>query len=278
MVFLEYQWRDTFFHRLNPVVKAVLFISISILNTLWLDTRLTSILLLIAIVFAYIGKYPKQWLTIIYIMMITFVITSLLILPYLGTTAVYKVYPEELMHRIIFVITPEGTPLIGYVYLTVGSIVWLLARLVSIPTLLLVWGMFIYSTKVSDFFEQLLNLKVPFLIIFTVRAAYRFIPIMIRKINTIMSAQKLRGFEAKTKNPITLVKKYAPITYPLASYLVTIVDQVSISTKTRAFGSGNVTILKDFKFTISDYLICSCSISAVVIALYLLLVYNVGMI
>jgi energy-coupling factor transporter transmembrane protein EcfT len=223
------------------------------------------------------AKVPRDWYNPAIFTMLVAQPMLILTAPTVATAAFFKVYPPEWTQIEFLQVTPPGTPLFGYTAFTSGTILWVISRTVYIPVLMFTWNAFVYSTSPNDMLQTLRTLKIPYSLVFTAMATYRFLPVMVRKTQTIINAQKLRGFELKSRNPITVIRKYYPITYPMTNYLIDQVDEVAISTKSRGFGTGPVTLTRDFEYKVIDKAMIAISIATIAVAWYLLFTYNIGM-
>ncbi len=111
--------------------------------------------------------------------------------------------------------------------------------------------------------------KIPSQLIFSFMAGYRFFPITTRALSDIINAQKLRGWEVKTKNPFKFVHEMSPFVYPVGRMFLKTVDIVAISTATRAFGASPITPYKSFRIKAYELLLTVIAPILYVIALYL---------
>ena len=74
-------------------------------------------------------------------------------------------------------------------------------------------------------------------------------------ISQIQSAQRLRGWNMRTLNPVKLFRRSMPLTNPLMRRTAMLVDQVTTATQIRGFGSGKVTPLRDLTLAWLDKII-----------------------
>ena len=278
MVFFEYARRDSFYHNsLQPLTKLLITGALTLFCLTWMDLRLSVFVFMISTGLSILAKVPKDWYKPAVFTMIVAQPMLILTGPTLVSEEYFKVYPPEWTQIEFLQITPPDFPIFGYTAFTSGIVLWIISRTLYIPILMFTWNAFTYSTSPSDMLQTLRTLRLPYSLIFTGMATYRFLPLMVRKVSLIIDAQKLRGFTLKSRNPITVLKKYYPITYPLTNFLIDQVDDVAISTKSRAFGAGSVTLTTEFKYKPLDYVLMVASVASILVAWYLLLVYNIGM-
>ena len=278
MVFFEYEQRNTFYHNsLQPLTKLMITGVLTLFCLTWMDLRLSVFVMFAATGISVLAKVPRDWYKPAIFTMFVALPMLFLSAPTMATKEFFKVYPPEWTQIELFQVTPPDFPLFGYTAFTTGTILWMIARMMYIPILMFTWNAFVYSTSPNDMLQTMRSLKIPYSFVFTAMATYRFLPVMVRKVTIIINAQRLRGFVLKSRNPLTVLRKYYPITYPMTNYLIDQVDEVAISTKSRAFGAGSVTQTKDFTYSLIDKVLIATSVITITVAWYLLLVYNVGM-
>ena len=257
---LTYRGQDTFFHRgFHPLTKMVIFFVVVFIAGIWLDVRYLLPLLIIGLVIAFLAKVPKKW----FLVMLTAI--ALTWWPTLRTTvaqansAYFQVINQE------WAATPIATievPFLGLgtLGLTYGSVYWLLGRITRFACVV-TWAIdFIGTTPMSDITNTLYALKVPQPIVFVLQMTYKFIPYMASVLNQISDAQKLRGWNLRTLNPVKLFRRSVPLANPLIRRTAVIVEQVTIATQIRGFGSGKVTPLIDLDLPVRDRIFITLAI------------------
>ncbi len=268
----------TYLHRgLHPLTKMVAFLVVVVLSGLWLDPLYLAPLLLFGFLMAWWSKTPAKFFLFILIAL------GLTWFPTLRSTVAqarpeyYKVLdPVWASTSIVTIDIPFlGLDTIG---LTYGSMVWLLGRTLRFATVVTWAIVFLYTTSISEIANTLYALKVPTPIVFVIQITYRFIPYMASVIQTIQSAQKLRGWNLRTVNPVKLFKRSVPLANPLMRRTAMVVDQVTTATQIRGFGSGQVTPLRDLTLAPLDKVIILVFILGLVAAVIAMAVSYAGMI
>ena len=227
MAVFQYQADETPIHRLHPALKVAF---------------MAMIVLLIVIGIATVAKLPfGEYRGLLVVVVLMMFVASGYHAIFLVNPGFFKVYPAELVARVLLRLTPKGFPLLGETALTVGSLVWL-ARLPlqSLSTVLLL-ATFLHTTSLNDMVQVMSFLHAPFPAIYIAMVASRFTPDLSRQIYVIQTAQKLRGWSPETRNPIKKIRAFAPLLMPLARYTIKCIDVMTISVQNRAFGSGPVT-------------------------------------
>lgn len=270
MVFMEYEYRDDFWHNLKPLPNLAFQLCVTLIIMIWTDPRYLIGMIIVSILVAVQAKYPKEWLFAVWITLATALVSSLITLPFSNRDpAWFKVYPTDLILIRILQITPPGTPLVGEILITVGTLLYWLGTLLKIIPLLLFWSVFFWTSNPVELMQTAANFKLPIKVLYVVEAAYYFVPSMTRRIETIINAQKLRGWTTSSNNPFTMIEKYAPLTRPLTSFLLAEVNDVAITAETRAMGATKYVAYKRLRYSITDISFTVISILLLGLAVYL---------
>ncbi|MCS7247429.1 MAG: energy-coupling factor transporter transmembrane protein EcfT [Anaerolineales bacterium] len=274
----SYRKGTSFLHTtLHPFTKMVMFLVVVILSGLWLDIRYLLPLLATGLVLAYIARVPaKLFLFIVLALGLTW-------FPTVRSTVAqarpeyFKVLDPEWASTGILTI---NVPFLGLdrLGLTYGSLYWLAGRVCRFAAVV-TWGIvFLYTTPISDIANTLYALRVPPSVVFVVQITYKFIPYMASIINQIQDAQKLRGWNLRTLNLVKVFKRSLPLANPLMRRTAMIVEQVTIASQIRGFGSGKVTPLRDLTLSWLDKLIIVLFIGGLIFAFIAMAIWRAGMI
>ncbi len=273
-----YRKGTSFLHTtLHPFTKMVVFLVIVILSGLWLDIRYLLPLLIVGFVLAYIAKVPaKLFLFIIFALALTWFPTVRSTIAQ-ARPEYFKVLDPEWAATGIFTV---NVPFLGLdrLGLTYGSLYWLAGRVARFATVVTWAIVFLYTTPISDIANTLYALKVPPSIVFVVQITYKFIPYMASIINQIQDAQKLRGWHLRTLNLIKVFKRSLPLANPLMRRTAMIVEQVTIATQVRGFGSGKVTPLRDINLSWLDKIVIAFFVGGLIFSFIAMALWKVGMI
>ena len=278
-ILLEYEPRDTPVHRLHVMTKVTLEVCVLLLAAFWWDLRFLGPLLLFALILAALAKVPLRWYK-------AFAIPVLLVLPptfayaiFVTNPRFFAVLPEEFTSKPILIILPEKySPWGSSVALTYGNLYYIISTVFKLFTALTITFVFVYTTPMNDLLEWLKKLGAPSSALFVTTAAWRFIPLMLRQTSKTLTAQQLRGWELKTKNPVKAVKQFTPVVRPLIFYSVNMVDRVTMAVVTRALGASTkpTGYARIPKARAIDYLITIPTVAFTMVAITLLLIYNIG--
>lgn len=256
---------------MHPITKLVIIGCISTISNAWWDLRFVVPLFALECALCYFSKVPRNWLKVfIPLAGISWFLNAGFVWATM-TEEFFLVLPHEWVKTEIFLIAPKGTPIVGYMAVTYGTLYYLTSSLfkgyasfsiVAIGTTL------IYTLNPLDLSQVLVQYKIPLarILSFIVMAAFRFMGVLTRSLEKIFNAQYLRGWTISKRNPIKAIKGAAPMVFPIAREFVTTVDKVSVSTACRAFGAGKPTPTRLWNLTTLDKLVIITAIPLTVIA------------
>jgi energy-coupling factor transporter transmembrane protein EcfT len=176
------------------------------------DIRFMLPIAITALILVLIAGVPKSWLYAAGGIMIALIPITIIGIVTQVNPDLFKVYPREFITSLSFIFT---IPYMGSFGLTWGGILWGLANEIRIPVVLFLVYSFLYSTSISDLVQALSKTRVPNSLIFVIMVAYKFVPEMWRKLRTITTALRLRGWGVKSRNPVKLVKRMTPLAYSM---------------------------------------------------------------
>jgi energy-coupling factor transporter transmembrane protein EcfT len=274
MVFLEYEYKNTVIHNSSSLVKTVIPLAISVLSIFWQDPRFIIPLMVMTYFIGWLAKVPTSWYKIMAVGSVMTLPLSLWTSTYTASPELFKVYPEEFIGITLY---EFWLPFLGRGVISYGSLLWISASYLKIFAVMPIWFVFVYTVRPDEFCEMLISIRMPMKLVFLVKAILRFVPVMSRKLTTIINAQKLRGLTVGGRNPVVVIKKYSPILIPLSNYLLQSVDEVDKSVSVRGYGLRTPTIVSEQKIKTFDYIVIILSLIVIALAAYGLMEYNYGM-
>lgn len=268
-VFFEYVPRNTVIHRLHSLTKVILILGIFItISVLW-DPRYLAVCMIVVMVLYLLSKTPKKWLLIA----VPFGAYRFIEAGILGVTQpaeVFKYLPPEMASQVLFSFGP-----ITFYF---GGFLWALAYVFRIFIGMGATFMFIYATSLNDLIKSLRNLHVPDKISYIAVVALRFVPELFREINLTSTAQSLRGWRLRTRNPVKMAKMAVPIAGPFTRRIVSYVDRITLTTQVRAFGGGKIKYREKLGLRWADWVVIILTIVIVATILYFNIFYGFGLI
>ncbi len=215
---ISYIDKDSFFHKLNPVTKLVITISVIILIFITKSFIHNLIIFIFIIPFAYYSKLTKQVFMPIKYLFIIFVILFViqgLFYPFRETVLIQLPYG--------FAIWTEGL-----IYASMIS-----SRLL----VMLVYGyLFVLTTHPGDLVSALRKLRLPYIFGYIVLATLQIIPRVQSQMATIIEAQKSRGLETKG-SIVKRLRAYTPLLGPLFMGSVQNAIERATALEARAFSA-----------------------------------------
>jgi energy-coupling factor transport system permease protein len=273
----EYEPHESPIHNLNPVTKIVLFLSLAFLSGLYLDPRLKIPILIIIVMICWNAKLPfKKYSGLLWVAILAVLFTSSFRGIFMIKPGYFKALPTEFAMTELFQITPSDFPIFGRTAITYGSLLWMSAFPLTTATVVLAMAGLVHTTSSSEMIQVLNSARLPGQAVFVIMVALRFIPEMIRQMETIQKAQQLRGWHVESRNPVKIARGYFPLLVPMLRIIVESIDRMTISTKNRAFGLRTATGIRDLSFRTRDYLITGITSELFTLALYLLFKYQIG--
>lgn len=285
MPLLQYRYRDSFLHRLHPLVKIVFFITMGTFESIYWDLRFLFPLLIFTLILIKTSKIPRTlfkytlafWVAM-WINPLNFLFSSLM-----APSAFFKVLPKDFVSRVVFQITPQGFPIFGYTAVTYGTLYYYFASRFKGLVTLSIASLSIHTINLSDMVQVLIWMRMMNIMVLAFMMQYRFAIVFQRKIELLLRSLRLRGWRiSRSRDLRILLKDFVRARKPFALGLgLGFVDVISGLHKVvmiRGFRMGKIHPLRLHPFSRIDYLVSTICISSLLIALYLLLCYNIGMI
>jgi len=227
MQFYDFIYRDSIIHKLDPRTKILWVIMLTFFVFLVKNNFILFGLFAFTILLIFLAKLPAKsvWMS-----SRTFVI---------GFTIGYIILFSLLLWNI-----KEG--LIGGILFSIKFLVIIFSTIV-----------FAMSTSPRDLISSLVKLNVPFEIAFMLTLAIRFVPVITREFNQVISAQKARAHKIRFSliHPIESSKTFIPILIPTLMLLFKKSLDLSISIESRAFRAMKTrTPSSRIKLKFKDYL------------------------
>ncbi|WP_292377962.1 energy-coupling factor transporter transmembrane component T family protein [Methanosarcina sp. UBA289] len=262
--------KDTVIHRMDPRAKILILIS-TVFVAVALDNQKTMFLLFLIVLSGFVlARMPA-------IKIKTLVL--LLVLLIWGTIYSQALFYSQLPRTVIFTIINPDFPILGwltggglFVYeegLHHGAIQGLRSASILSLGLLMCW-----TTDSRDMLNGLVGLRVPYSVAFMVITAVRFLPIIITEVTTVITVQRLRGFNPK-KFGSGIIKTLLNILTPTLANCVRRTGTLAVSVQSRAFRANpDRTSLKKLEFSNLDKIVVAVCVSAAIGVVIIKLVYN----
>ncbi|AKB82292.1 Transmembrane component of general energizing module of ECF transporters [Methanosarcina barkeri 3] len=262
--------KDTVIHRMDPRAKILILISI-VFVAVSLDNQKTMFLLFLTVLSGFVlAKMPA-------IKIKTLVI--LLVLLIWGTIYSQALFYSQLPRTVIFTIIRPEFPILGwltggglFVYeegFHHGAVQGLRSASILSLGLLMCW-----TTDSRDMLNGLVGLRVPYSVAFMVITAVRFLPIIITEVATVITVQRLRGFNPK-KFGSGIIKTLLNILTPTLANCVRRTGTLAVSIQSRAFRANpDRTSLKKLEFSNTDKIVVTVCVFTAISVVIMKLIYN----
>jgi len=236
-VFLDlYTQADTFLHRLDPRVKILAVLLLSLLA--FLMTRLYPLLLLFAFIFLLLflarAKWSKTYFALKFVLRLMLLIVVLW--PFFDRT---------------------GTPVLlefGPIQITEPAIWRGLTSAVRVGCLATVWYILMFTTSQRDLVLALVRLGLRFDFGLTIAISLRFFPTFISTIDSITDAQRARGLAFEQGGLLERSRKYVAVLVPAIVSALRTADSLSLALQSRAYGARpDRTYMRELKMRPKDY-------------------------
>jgi len=248
---LSYIDKKTIIHQLHPASKILWVISILIGSIIINDPFLLFLLFLSTLPFVFIGKILKEWssfiklalwLSIIIIFINIFASQN-------GSTILYTIY---------------GLPIIGSIKITFESILFSIGMSLRMLSTISAFAIFTLTINPDDLLQTILMLKFPHKTVLTTTIAIRFIPCLLKDLETLQNSVKTRGYQMNEGRFFRRIKKKAILIQPLLSNSLERSIQSAEAMESKGFGSiGKKTFYKKIQTTNYDYFIIILSLSLI---------------
>ncbi len=263
---MKYHPNDTAIHRLDPRVKIIMLITLTILVFLSRNVLVLGVIF-VAIISAWIvSKTPVNEL-VGYMKLLVGLVLFLFVIQ-----AIFQNGETALIDPII----PYAVPLIGGIgRITLEGILYGLLLSFRLVIILCLMPLVIMTMRTKDFSLGFVKLGVPYRIAYMITMALNYVPTLQGEISTITSAQKLRGFMVFEKgSALQKLKAYPALVIPLVMGAMKRSMQIGMAMDVKAFGLNKKrTFLHDLTMRKADWavLFLFCALYAALLAMNYLL-------
>jgi energy-coupling factor transport system permease protein len=253
-----YSEGDTFLHRLDPRVKMIAVLTLSLLA--FILSELTYLLCLLAFVFVLMALARASWARTFFAMKFVLRFMALIVIMW------------PLFDR-------SGTPVLaslGPIAITEPGVLNGLTSAVRVGCLAMVWYILIFTTAQRDLVRALVKMGVRFDFGLTLAITLRFFPSFSVVIASIMDAQRARGLDFSKGGLMKRSKNYVAVLAPAVVTSLRTAQALSLALLSRAYGArSDRTYLRELRMRPLDYVALAVVIS--LLALPALAKYVLGM-
>lgn len=212
---VEYIYRDSMVHQLNPLSKLAWALGIMVMALTFNDPYYLLGLLASVVLVGLTGRVIKD---------LTFVLKGLSIFALILVLLQVIFYQGEYREAI-----------------TLG-----LAMGLRMMTVVLSFLVFLSTTQYKDIILVLTEkLKLPYDYVFMFMTSLRFVPTFLNEAIQVGYAQQVRGCPIDSGNPLRKLKAYIAVALPLVLISLKKAERLAIAMETRGYGSSNRTYYKE---------------------------------
>lgn len=260
---LGYVPGDTFYYRINPVLKLVFWVVITIVPAAFFSDPI-----LLSVVFL-----------------------SLVLLPcFLAKVSVWEILkalkyvlalvPMYAIINVFFFKSPPAS--VPYFYLlpfwklgavTLESILFLIGVIVKFMVIIVSFRLVMWTTPISYIVRSLTKVKVPWSIVLAMSTGFSYMPVIFEEAQTIQQAQSARGLKLNYRNPIKKFRALIPLIMPLIACSIKRSERLTIAMLARGYGHKvkERTYMKEVAFKRDDYIFAFITAALLAIFAYLTL-------
>jgi len=221
--------RDSIIHKLDPRIKLVIIVCITLLVFIITKFLPIGILFFSLLVLWKISGIPLKRI-LSYLRVLVFLFLLLIIMQ-----AVF--YPGEKV--LLEPLIPEAVPLVGGKgNITLEGVLFGLLLCLRVLTLMCIFPVLLATTTLEKITLAMVKLGLPYRIAFTATTAINQLPVLQSEAGVIMDAQKLRGFMVfETGRFLSKIKALHVLVVPLVMGSMRRASMMGIAMDSRAFGA-----------------------------------------
>lgn len=248
----------TFLHRMDPRVKIVAVLFISLLG--FILQNLTSLLILLVLIFLLLflarASFSRTMFALKFVL--RFMILIIVLWP---------------------IFDPSGLPVLatlGPVKITEPAIWRGVTSAARVGCLATVWYILMFTTSQRDLVRALVKLGLRFDFGLTIAISLRFLPTFSALYDSIKDAQKARGLELERGSVLRRGKSYLAVLVPTVVSALRTADTLSLALQSRAYGaSSKRTYLRELRMRRSDGVALGVVVAILVVPALARLVFQV---
>ncbi len=266
---------DSIFTQLDFRTKLVIIGVVTLIAFLWQSPIAGGSLTIGVAIACIVAGVRLDYLVVILKFMVPFYIFLLLIMGFFSGIQVQSLMGNMELTPIL--ILPKNWWLIGGGTMTLEGLLYGLNIVFKTLTMILVIPLGIFTTNVNQITVSLVQIRVPYKILFIFTSTLRFVPFLLEEVQSILDAQRLRGLNLQKMNWFKRGKIYAAIGVPLILNAMAKSQKLEIVLQSKAFsGSSNRTYLHETFLTYTDYAIMVIFGVFLVLAIALYFTWGIG--
>ncbi|MCD6403042.1 MAG: energy-coupling factor transporter transmembrane protein EcfT [Candidatus Aenigmarchaeota archaeon] len=256
MIITQYVERNGLLHKVDVRVKLLFFSSIVVLSFTTTNPLINISLIFLLIVLSFLSNIAHEFLVKIkkFGMLVLF---AGIIWLFLYRFSLFT--KSQASSKVILTLGPLVVDEVGISYgilMPTRILVMLLSPL-----------LFLMTTKVKEFIEGLLRLRVPYPVAFTLGLSTQMIYHLGDEYEKIKQSQISRGLDLETKNVFKSIKNHVPLLVPLTVRALEVSEKINIALNLKNFDFKRKPRLKKVRLKKVDYFFVLLSLLLISISL-----------
>lgn len=244
---MKFRWGDTSIHRLHPIVKLLFAIGISGYALLFNSLPILILLVASQVALIFGARVQREW--------------GRLLLAAGGVAGV--------VFLLSYGVNLSGSYFAAGILDFVSGAMGALTSTVRWFVFFTAFTAYFLTTSPEDLSVALEEAHLPFSFCFSIATAFRFIPTLANDLEHIMDAQRSRGVDFETLNPIRRVTNLLPVLLPLIATAVRRSLDLEEALDSKAFGaSSRRTHLYELSLRNWDFVLLAISIVLIITSAY----------
>jgi energy-coupling factor transport system permease protein len=150
----------------------------------------------------------------------------------------------------------EAALTIGPLAISRASILYALAMGLRFTGMVIAGLVFISTTMVEEFAAGLRRMGMPFAVSFALSTAFRLLPTFLGSTASVVQAQKSRGLDLESGNPVSRLRKHLPLLVPVFVTAIRATDLLAMALESKGFGATRRrTEYLDLRMRAADWLV-----------------------
>ena len=249
-----YRPLNTFFHSLDPRVKFAIFFSLTLPAVSWNDPIYLTALLVAILAIGGIAKTSFRTTGRFLLYLVPALLFLLVYNLLFYESSIVAARPSWNLAFLFYVI-PVKFWVCPCGHVSVESLVYAWGAMDRIIIIVLSGRFLLSVTSPADLTSLMVKLRIPSEITTAINVAFGFLPVSLAQLTGVVEAQRARGWEAKSRNPVTLVRKAIPTIVPVITRSLTRAEFLAAAISSRGYGFDpkRRTYLREIKFKGRDW-------------------------
>ena len=158
----------------------------------------------------------------------------------------------------------RGTPLIAFgpIQISAAALEFAFGMAIKLVTFLVVGVLFLSTTKIEEFAYALTRIGMSYKVGFAMTLAFRLVPVFIESAQTVVQAQRCRGFNFDEGNLWQRIRRYVPVLVPVFMGALRRADAMAMALEARGFQSERQrTSFEHYRFGVVDVIVLLLAVS-----------------